>query len=116
MFTRNKPHTNVNNNNNNNKPWFGSDCHKARCTYNLEKSKYKRNRSLNNKVSLRNASYAYKRTMNKFISKHKEITARKLRNLKAHKPKEYWSYLNRVNKKTHRTLPPYQICMTISKT
>ncbi|WAR11508.1 hypothetical protein MAR_025688, partial [Mya arenaria] len=65
-------------------------CHKTRCTYNLAKSKYKGSRSLRNKLSLRNARNAHKSTMNKFISKHKEITARKLCNLKTHKPKEYW--------------------------
>ena len=93
VYTRTKNETNKN------KPWFGPQCAKARTAYNKVRKAFQLNKSSLNKKKLNTASRHYKQTMNLFIRKHKYSAEKKLRDMSSSRPKDYWRYLNSLNKK-----------------
>ena len=51
------------------------------------------------------SSKHYKKTMNKFIQKHRRQNEKKLRNLQSRNPKEYWKYINSLKQKKSSNTP-----------
>lgn len=89
----------------NDKPWYGTDCKRARKDYLNAKSLYRTNRTSSNKASMVSLSKIYKQTMNKYMAKYKNDKQHKLRNMQRNNPKEYWQYLNSLHKKKTKQLP-----------
>ena len=83
----------------NKKPWFGYQCNKAKFLYNKARKGFQLHKNSFNRRSLLYASKQYKKTMNKFIYKYKAGQQSKLRKMHNHAPKEYWKYLNSINRK-----------------
>ena len=91
---------------NENKPWFGFKCKKARMLYNRARKRYQDCKSDRNRTSLHNASKFYKQTMNKYINEHNRKLQAKLRKMQKSSPKDYWKYLNSVNKNKNEPNAP----------
>ena len=89
-----------------NKPWFGTQCHKARAAYHSAKKIYSKNNSESNRLNLRKTSKEYKRTMNDFISKTKLKNEQKLRIMSEKSPKNYWEFLNNIKPKHEKIETP----------
>ncbi|MEW8548549.1 MAG: reverse transcriptase family protein, partial [Candidatus Thiodiazotropha sp.] len=83
----------------NDKPWYGHQCRNARKQYHLAKKRCNRNPTQSNRSSLIQASKSYKKKMNFHISRHKNITKKRLRKMKNKNPKDYWKILNSLDKK-----------------
>ena len=81
-----------------NKPWFGFKCKKARKSYNKARKRYQIHKNSGNKANLKAESKHYKNTMNKYINQFKKNQQAKLRKMHRKSPKEYWKYLNSLNK------------------
>ena len=93
----------------NHKPWFGPQCSQARKKYYSARNKYRRFRNDRNRTELQQLSKEYKKVMNYHINKHTFKNANKLRQMHLAKPKEYWRYLNSINKtKSNAKIPPIQ--------
>ncbi|KAK3094317.1 hypothetical protein FSP39_000277 [Pinctada imbricata] len=60
---------------------------------------YYRNKNVENKLRMNEASKSYKKTMNKYIRQHKKNMEDILRNLRSKFPKENWKILNGFRKK-----------------
>lgn len=88
-----------------NRPWFGYQCQNARKKYYLAKRRHNLYRSAENKNALIKESRSYKKTMNKFINKHKQLLQNKLRKMQKSQPKEYWKFLNSLKNKKKTELP-----------
>ena len=71
------------------RPWFGHQCRNARKKYHLARRKYNLYNSSENKQQLISESRAYKKTMTKFINKHKKQQQNKLRQMQKSQPREY---------------------------
>ena len=84
---------------NNNKPWFGSDCNRARKKYNRAKHKYKVSRTDYNKSMLNKASKQYKNTINFHVNNYRHNKAKKLRSMATKRPKHYCKFLNGLKRK-----------------
>ena len=84
---------------NNKKPWFGSDCHRARKKYNRAKHKYKVSRTDYNKRMLNKASKQYKNIINFHVNNYRHNKAKKLRSMATKRPKHYWKFLNGLKRK-----------------
>ena len=93
---------------NNHKPWFGFNCEKARKSYMKARKIYNLQKNRDNKSALLNASKLYKSTMNKYISQYKHTQQTKLRNMHKKSPKDYWKYLNSLNKSKKTKTPPIE--------
>jgi hypothetical protein len=89
-----------------NKPWFGPECNRARNNYHDARNQYSAQPSNEAKIRLKNASKAYKRTMNYYIKKQKQSNATKLRTLSDKNPKKYWKFLNGLKPKNTVTQSP----------
>ena len=59
----------------------------------------------NNMQNLKEASKNYKKTMNKFIAKHRKQNENKLRNLQSKNPKQYWKFLNSLKQHSKPSSP-----------
>jgi hypothetical protein len=92
----------------NDKPWFGPDCRRDRKAYHKAKYNYTRNKSISNKNNLKEASKAYKRTINMYINKYKFSQSSKLRHLNHKQPKQYWKFLNSIKPKCNKETPSIQ--------
>ena len=90
----------------NKKPWYGTDCKKAKRRYTKARKRYYRCPSEENKSAMKNACKSYRKTMKNYINKYHKEKTEKLRNLSKHNPKEYWKYLNRLRKNTNTTVQP----------
>ena len=86
-------------------PWYGPQCTNARNKYNVARKTYQIHKSNINKTKLKRASKHYKQTMNTYLSKHRSKNERKLRAMSSNKPKDYWRYLNSINKKDKINTP-----------
>ena len=91
---------------NNHKPWFGFKCEKARKLYTNARKRYQLNKTNENEAAMHSKSKSYKQTMNKFINQYKKKQQAQLRNLHKKSPKEYWKYLNSLNKNTSQPNTP----------
>lgn len=87
------------------KPWFGFNCKKSRNLYTKARKRYQLNKTSENKSTLIKASKHYKQTMNRHINKYKKDQQMKLRKMHKKSPKEYWKYLNSLNKRTTTKTP-----------
>ena len=83
-----------------NKPWFGSQCNRARKKYHRAKRKYNLFPTNLNKRMLNKTSKEYKRVINFHISKYKHSNANKLRHMSSNRPKHYWKLLNKLKPKS----------------
>ena len=93
----------------NHKHWFGPQCNQARKKYHSARNKYRRFRNDRNRTELQQSSKEYKKVMNYHINKHTLKNANKLRQMHSAKPKEYWRYLNSINKtNSNAKIPPIQ--------
>ncbi|WAR27624.1 hypothetical protein MAR_013328, partial [Mya arenaria] len=79
------------------KPWFDNECKAKQKEFYGSKQKYRRFRSHNNFVSLKNHSKAYKEVLNSKFKDYHDCIAQKLKNLRYSKPKEYWCLLNKFS-------------------
>ena len=82
----------------NSKNWFGYQCENARRKYHKARKRNKKRPTDSNKLNLKNASKAYKKTMNFHINKHNKSTQEKLRNLKSKNPRDFWRIMNSLDK------------------
>ena len=81
----------------------------ARKKYHSARNKYRRFRNDRNRTELQQSSKEYKKVMNYHINKHTLKKANKLRQMHSAKPKEYWRYLNSINKtNSNAKIPPIQ--------
>ena len=87
------------------KPWFGPNCKTARRKYHLARKRFNKNRNDFNRSHMIECSRQYKKTMNKFIAKHKKSTQQKLRQLQSKCPKDYWRFINSIKHKTNANMP-----------
>ena len=94
--TKNKP----------DKPWFGEKCRTARFHYHKARKRYSKFKTTQNKQILKQLSKQYKTVMNQEINRHKFAQEDKLRNMQTHNPKDYWKYINSLNKKQADSSPP----------
>ena len=83
-----------------NQRWFNNTCRTARQKYYLARKSYALNKTVHNKETLSNASKQYKNTLKRSILNYKRALRQKIRNMRQTSPKEYWKYINSVNKKT----------------
>ena len=90
-----------------NKPWFDSDCHKARNSYHNARKLYNKHKTQYYKNILKTVSKAYKRTISTSVKKHKNIKVQKIKQLKSKKPRDFWKIINSVDKK-ETTLAPLE--------
>lgn len=100
----------------NKKPWFGYQCNKAKLSYNKARKSFQLYRSSVNRRSLLCASKQYKKTMNKYINKYKLSQQSKLRKMHKKSPKEYWKYLNSINRKKNIKQPAIEDLFEFFKT
>jgi hypothetical protein len=84
---------------NNPKKWFNKECYLARKNYHRCKNAYRRNRDAEQLQELKNKSKAYKKCVNKNMSKYQKEFNKKLRSLKTSNPKEFWKLLCTNDKK-----------------
>ena len=90
-------------------PGLGHSAIKLVKKYHSARNKYRRFRNDRNRAELQQSSKEYKKVMNYHINKHTFKNANKLRQMPSAKPKEYWRYLNSINKtKSNATMPPIQ--------
>ena len=82
------------------KPWYGPACKAARKEYHKAKRLHKQNKNAQNKLNLQIQSKKFKKVMNKYIRLYKIDHAKKLRKMQNNNPKQYWRYLNSINKTT----------------
>ena len=87
-------------NNKTNKRWFNNNCRTARQKYHLARNTYACNKNDYNKAELSNASKQYKNTLKRSILNYKREFRKTIRNMRKKSPKDYWKYINSVNKKT----------------
>lgn len=80
--------------------WFDNDCRTARRKYHIARKSYTTAKNDDNYESLSNASKTYKNIMKKSILKYKRTFRHKIRNMRQTSPKDYWKYVNSVNKKS----------------
>ena len=95
------------------RPWFGHQCRNARKKYHLARRKYNLYNSSENKQQLISESRAYKKTMTKFINKHKKQQQNKLRKMQKSQPSEYWKFLNSLKRKNNQKYPQPNSFMNI---
>ena len=87
------------------KTWFGPNCKTARRKYHLARKRFNKHRNDFNRSHMIECSRQYKKTMNKFIAKHKKSTQQKLRQLQSKCPKDYWRFINSIKHKTNANMP-----------
>ena len=90
------------------RPWFGPHCKSARKKYHLARRQYNTHKNSINLSNLNSCSKLYKKTMNKYIAKHKKQTQNKLRQLESKDPKSYWKFINSLKGKTCSNSPSLQ--------
>ena len=90
---------------NKHKPWFGPICKSARKKYHLARKHYKHNKTHYNRTVLNQSSKSYKKTMNKFIAKHRKQNENKLRSMQTKRPKEYWKFINSLKHRNSLNSP-----------
>ena len=89
----------VNKNCKGDKPWFGTDCKRARYTFHKARKKYNVTRLFEHKVEMVLASKAYRRTVNKYVNMHKKDFQSKLRQMQSKQPKYFLRLVNGLSKK-----------------
>lgn len=87
------------------KPWFGPHCKKARNAYHYARKAFQLHKCMVNKTRLNKASVHYKKTMNTYMAKHKYTVEKKLRTMSTNKPKDYWKFINSLNKNNNCKSP-----------
>ena len=88
------------------KPWFGPACKIARKKYHRARNIYNLNKNPINKQNLNSISKQYKKTINKYMFKHKIEKINKLRTMQTKNPKEYWKYIKSLDKSKNASYPP----------
>lgn len=87
------------------KPWFGGECKRARKIYHRAKKQHHRHKNIYTKNKLTAASKNYKNTMNKYININKHKNEKKLRSMHNENPKQYWTFINSLKKKSNIDMP-----------
>ena len=87
----------------NSKPWFNNKCQQAQQKYHLARRMFKINRTHQNHRELLTSSKTYKREINKSITNYKRMMRNKLRQMKQKSPKDFWNYVNSLNRKTNNS-------------
>ncbi|CAG2251763.1 unnamed protein product [Mytilus edulis] len=90
---------------NRNKPWFNKSCKLKRKQFHSAKYKYNKQKSINNKNSLKRASKEYKKEINKCFQNYQLKTEKELRNISTNNPKEFWKVLNKFSPKQKKESP-----------
>ena len=83
----------------NSKPWFNNHCRQARKKYHLARRIYIMNKTHPNQEELLATSRNYKREINKIITNYKRMMRNNLKQMKQKSPKDFWNYVNSLNKK-----------------
>ena len=84
----------------NSKPWFSNKCRQAQQKCHLAWRMFKINRTHQNHRENLTSSNTYKREINKSITNYKRMMRNKLRQMKQKSPKDFWNYVNCLNRKT----------------
>ena len=87
------------------KPWFGPACKIARKKYHRARNIYNHNKNQQTKENLYFFSKQYKKTMNKYIYKHRTAKINKLRTMQTKSPKDYWKYIKSLDKNKDKNYP-----------
>lgn len=87
------------------KIWYGPECQRARSRYHAAKKYHSVRKTNESRCNMINKSKIYKRTLNKYIAKHKKTVAKRLRNLRSNDPKKYWSIINQSKCKSLNQKP-----------
>ena len=85
---------------NTNKKWFDNDCRSARKQYHRAKKSYSLLKNDVNYTNLKRANKQYKTAIKKSNLKYKREFRNKIRQMRTSSPKDYWNYVNSINKKT----------------
>jgi hypothetical protein len=81
------------------KPWYNAECEEKRRMYFNGKNQYAASKTLILRNGMRNLNREYKKTLRKAYNAYYIEMNKKLRGLRCTNPKEYWSILNKGNKK-----------------
>ena len=87
------------------RPWFNTECYKARNSYHKIRKLYNKYKTNHYKNLLKQVSKEYKNKMASNFRRHKNENIQKLRNLKNAKPKEFWRVINSIDKSKNKTAP-----------
>ena len=77
----------------NKQPWFGTMCKQLRRKYHEAKTLYAKNKNIDNKMQLINASKSYKKWIFKAFSQHKFKKEKEMRQLRSDNPKDFYKIL-----------------------
>ena len=83
--------------------WFDINCKTRRHEFHLKKKQYCNCKTAANKNEMLLASKQYKKTIRVAINKYKHNFKKELRNMRSKSPKDYWKYVNSLNKKSTST-------------
>ena len=87
------------------KPWYNSECRRARNNYHYARKVYNKQKTEHNKNFLKCVSKTYKETIRTCLNSTKLVRVKKLRSLKSRNPKEYWKILNSENETNDCQVP-----------
>ena len=99
-FTKQKVVRHNNKTRTNSKPWFSNKCRQAQQKCHLARRMFKINRTHQNHRELLTSSNTYKREITKSITNYKRMMRNKFRQMKQKSPKDFWNYVNSLNRKT----------------
>ena len=85
----------------NSKSWFNNKCRQAQQKYHLARRMFKINRTHQNHKEHLTSSKLYKREINKSITNYKQMMRNKLRQTKQKSLKNFWNYVNSLNRKSN---------------
>ena len=88
-----------------NKPWFYSDCRKARNIYHNARKLYNRHNTSHYKNILKIVCEDYKRTISNSVKKYKGNKVQRIKQLRSKGPRDFWKIINSVDKKEELLVP-----------
>ena len=91
------------------KPWFTSDCYRARESYHKIRKLYNKYKSSYYKNILKQVSKDYKNKMASNYRRYKSANISKLRNMRTIKPRDFWRIINSIDKTKDKTAPLHNL-------
>ena len=85
------------------KPWFGTDCRRARFFFNRARKKYNKIKNVENKTNMLSAGKAYRKTVNKYFNKHRRKFQNNIRHMHSKRPRDFWKLLNSIGNQNKTT-------------
>ena len=91
------------------KPWFTSDCYRARESYHKIRKLYNKYKSSYYKNILKQVSKDYKNKMASNYRRYKSANISKLRNMRTSKPRDFWRIINSIDETKDKTAPLHNL-------